>query len=482
MFKILVILKNAEVSKQEDSYSNVVINYSVPAKVNDVQDYDLCIIEADFGDKQYLSKVKKFIASNANIEFWAGNSLCTRENIVTAYSLGCKNFIKFPITEEVINRSFAGKNSKFPDNAPTLEMGENFENMKVLVIDDNEVNVELLRELLSIFKLKTICFNNSKHALKYAKSEKVDLILLDIMMPRINGFEFAQEIKKESSNKTTPVVFVSALNGRENKIKGFTLGSHAYIEKPFDVNTVRAQLFNILKIQKLQKQKESFIATLTHDLRTPIRAQVRALELLLAEKFGVMPDEQKNIVREILSSCKFLNFMTEDLLAKYKFENGSMTVKKDPHNLQRTIEDIIHSLKYIIEQKQQSIIYNYKSKILHVDIDLIEFSRVMNNIIVNASEYSPEHGNIIIEVTDKPQFLEISVADSGKGLREDDIDLIFEEYHTKAKSFNKIGAGLGLFISRKIIELHGGEIRVEIPETGIGSKFVFTLPCSMALV
>ncbi len=484
MFNVLVILKSKDSVMVQETYENAIVTYAHIDSVSGSSDHNLCIVEADFSDISYLDKIKKFITHHTYMEFWAGNKLCTKDDIVTAYSLGCKNFVKFPITEKVLKKYFSTKNNTAANESPKLDIKENFENMRVLVIDDNEVNIELLKEVLAIFKLETMCFNNSQRALEYASNERVDLILLDIMMPNINGFEFAEELKKYDKNKDTPIVFISALSGAENKLKGFSLGSYAYIEKPFEINTVRAQIFNILKIQKLQKQKESFIATLTHDLRTPIRAQMRALELLLENKFGELNADQTEIMLEILSSCKFLHHMTDDLLVKYKFDNGSIRIKKEAHSLRDVVEDIIHSLRHLIEQKKQTVKYNYNSDIDQIEFDAPEISRVMNNILINASEYSAEGGEIIVQVDNnsKKQCIEVSVKDNGCSLSKAHIDSIFEEYYSKAKNHQKVGTGLGLFISKKIVQLHGGNIWAEVSENGLGAKFVFTIPYSGVLV
>ncbi len=481
MYNILVILNEDSLLYPSEVYDELKVDYvKINAKI-DIQNYSLCIVEADFSDKKFLDKVKKLVRSNTNIEFWAGSKMCNKEDVTLSYSLGCKNFVKFPLSGKVLTKYFYVKNNankKIAEQVAKIEIKENFENMRVLIVDDNEINIELLKEVLSVFKTKTICFNNSVQALQYSQMESIDLILLDIMMPGVNGFEFAQRLKHIDKNKETPIIFISALNGNENKLKGFSLGSYAYIEKPFEINTVRAQIFNILKIQRLQKQKENFIATLTHDLRTPIRAQVCALKLLLDNKFGKLTNEQDAIIKEILKSSNFLQFMTDDLLIKYKFDSGTLGIKKENHSLDEVISGTLQSLKFLIEQNKQTVVYRYESGVREIEFDFIELSRVLNNLIVNASEYSGENTQIIVQVKDTStkDFLEISVTDTGHGLSPNEIEIIFEEYQSGAKKFNKVGAGLGLFISKKIVQLHGGNIWAESHGRDQGATFVFTLP------
>ncbi len=126
---------------------------------------------------------------------------------------------------------------------------------KVMIVDDNPMNVELLYEILSIFNLKIAKFLKPKDALAAAMSEKFDLCLLDIMMPEMSGFDLSKRIKNTSLNKDTKIIFISALSDASTKIKGFNLGSSAYIEKPFDINIVKSQIFNLLKFKKKKKRQ-----------------------------------------------------------------------------------------------------------------------------------------------------------------------------------------------------------------------------------
>ena len=475
MFKTIVICKDKNSLNKIENTKLQNVDFCIIDETKDLNKYDLCILEADFTQGNYFNTVKKLINNNTTTLFWGGNFCCTRNDIIKSYSIGCKNFIQFPITQDIISK-FVNNSLKNNSSKNDLsEYKENFENMKVLVVDDTEINLELLKEVLSIFHLQTYAFYDPEEAYEFAAKEKIDLILLDIMMPVMNGFEFAQNLKT-TKNKNTPVIFISALADNNDKMKGYNLGSFAYIEKPFEVNTLRAQLFNILKIQKLQKQKEDFIAMLTHDLKTPIKAQIRALELLINKKFGKLSQLQKEILAEILASCKLLNYMTDDVLANYKFENGTIMIKKEPYSLKKLIEEKIHSFRYLLEQKKQTVRYSYNSEIETIEIDTIELGRVLNNLIINASEYSAEGCDIFINVTQNDNFLEVSIKNKGKDFTKNEVNSVFEKYYSKAKQYNKIGAGLGLYISKKILELHGGTIKIDLDKDPNYTEFIFALP------
>ncbi len=603
MHKILFIEKNSSSNDFSDLNNHDIsierINYKY--LTNKISGYDLCILEFKSNDKKYIEKIKEIISNNQTIEFWATNEQCSRNDILKAYEIGLKNFIKYPFEKEIlINTIKLNEKNIDPNYSPIKINFSDFNNTHILIVDDVELNIELLKEVLKPFGMTPTCYTDSEKALEAATLRKFDLIILDIMMPKITGFEFAEKLKDSKHNQNTPIIFVSALDEKEDKLKGYNLGSYAYIEKPFDVQTIRVQIYNILKIKKLQdslfnekekldnifkfsdneiiltdrnfkiisssnhyhinsseqsknfidlinkinpekivnyildfesmneknlsmklqytksmlekeipaniniskiftknniingylimirdisqeisiqNQKETFIATLTHDLKTPIRAQIRALELILDNKFGLIDNNLQDILCEVLNSCKFMQYMTDNLLTKYKSENGQLAILKEKNSLYELIKKRCENLRYLIEQKKQNLKIVYNTDIKELEFDAYEIKRVLNNLIINASEYTQEDGEIIIKVEEIKDYIQVSVIDNGWGIPDENIDKIFDEYISSAKKFRKVGSGLGLYISKKIIEKHNGEIFVKSKE-GRGSTFTFTLPLS----
>ncbi len=601
MYKILFIEKNTywknfEELEKENLFIDTVFyeNISSPIK-----GYHLCIVEIDINDKEYLKNIKELISKNPQIIFWATNTTCSKDDIVKAYEIGFKNFIKLPLEKEIIINSI--NHSQENNEANCIASDMNFsecKNSKILILDDLEINIELLKEVLKPFQIEPVCYTDPSKALNILNMEAFDLILLDIMMPNLTGFEFAEKIKESECNQTTPIIFISALEGQENKLKSYNLGSYAYIEKPIDIKTTRAQIYNVLKIKQLQDslfnekekldnifkfsnseilltdskfnvlshnnrytispqenpfnfielvnksneeklvqhiidfgtipqqnislrlkyknditgenipvnaciskrfteqntldgylilvndisqeiksqaEKETFIATLTHDLKTPIRAQVRALELILDSKFGDVNDNIKGILSEVLNSCKFMQYMTDNLLTKYKSESGQLNIVKEKKSIYEIIKNNSENLRYLLAQKNQKINILYNTDIQELEFDPYEIERVLNNLIINASEYTPDSGEITIKIEEVDNYLKISVIDNGWGIPKDDVDKIFDEFMSSSKKFRKVGYGLGLYICKKIIESHDGKIYVK-SEEGKGSEFVFTLP------
>lgn len=464
----------------------------------------------------------------------------------------------------------------------------------LLIVDDNRLNVDLLEETLRPFEFNIMSYDSPIKALEDSKDKQFELALLDVVMPDMNGFELAAQFLEHHPN--TPVIFVSAHGTNENKIKGFNLGSYAYIEKPFDIKTIRAQVSSILKIKSLQdelfaekekldnifafasdeiimtdldfnitsknhrifiggerehlnfidvlekykqteirklikvfidahekhitfqmtldeviadikiskifdkkskttgyliiirdvtqevqriSQKEQFIATLTHDLKTPIRAESRALELLLGGSFGALTDEQESIIKEIYNSSRFMAHMTDNLLTRYKIDRKEVSLHKDINSFKKTVQKCADNLKYLLKEKNQLLKINIDLEEDSFLYDELEIIRVIHNLLTNASEYSGGNSEIAIHVTKNEDFVEASVSDNGAGICEKDLPTVFNEHASSAKKFKKVGSGLGLFISRKIIEAHGGKISVKsVP--GEGTSFTFTVPFCMA--
>lgn len=468
-------------------------------------------------------------------------------------------------------------------------------NKNLLIVDDSSLNIELLMDTLAPFEFNITACSNPVEALEKSRNEKFDLAMFDVIMPEMNGFEVAEKFKKTHPN--TPVIFVSAHGTSENKIKGFNLGSYAYIEKPFDIETIRAQVGSILKIKSLQdelfaekkkfdnmlaftnneviltdldfnitaknnrilsnkdldapnfidllknyaqkeivelfldfckseesykvfrvgfenvttsmkiskilnsqnkpagylivimdisdeirniNQREQFIATLTHDLKTPIRAESQALELLLSGTFGQLTAEQEDIVREIYNSSKFMAQMTDNLLVRYRIDGGEICLQKDFNSIKITIEKCAKNMKYLLEARNQRLKINIDIMDDSFSYDDLEITRAINNLLTNASEYSGENSEIIIQASKVDDNIEISVIDNGPGISNEEIKTIFNEYTTSAKKFKKVGTGIGLYITKKIIEAHNGKIQA-VSKPGKGSCFTFLLPYSMSV-
>lgn len=226
---------------------------------------------------------------------------------------------------------------------------------------------------------------------------------------------------------------------------------------------------------KLLSEKEDFLAMLTHDLKTPIRAQIRALELLINNYFGPLNPKQREIIEEIMASNKYMQNLTENILTNYKTENGKLVIKKSKNDIKLTIENTLQNLKYILIQKNQKVNVHYKKINRTVyNYDDIEIQRVLTNLIINASEYSYDNSAIDITAEEFSGYLKITVSDTGPEISNSGINSLFDKYSTNSKDYRKAGTGLGLYICKVIVTAHGGTIEAQRLKDNITS-FSFTI-------
>ena len=234
-------------------------------------------------------------------------------------------------------------------------------------------------------------------------------------------------------------------------------------------------LKDVTEQKEMKAQKDNFIATLTHDLKTPVRADILSLELLLNGKFGELNFQQKEILGEILNSNKFMMSMLDTLLAKYKYESDMVQLNKSFFDLNLLVENCTKELKYLFAEKNITLKLELSSEKLEIYADFIEMKRAINNLISNAIKFNKQNGLVTISTNTNEKNCEIKVKDTGIGMNEEKILHIFDKYVSYAKRFRRLGTGLGLYVAKKIIEAHKGTIEVtSVPKKG--SVFLIKLP------
>lgn len=223
------------------------------------------------------------------------------------------------------------------------------------------------------------------------------------------------------------------------------------------------------------REKEYFIDTLMHDLKTPARAEERALELLCEESLGTLNREQKQLLKEILTSSRYMVRMTDNVLAKLRLETEGLVLKKQMNSIKNTIESCINDLKYMLEASEQTIKVTSKITDDYFIYDEETIKLVLKNLLTNASEYSPKNSTIYVKITNLQQNIAISIRDEGKGIETEKIKTLLYNPESYNKRFKKVSAGLGLFISKKILEAHNGAIDI-VSEINSGCEIVVKLP------
>lgn len=372
---------------------------------------------------------------------------------------------------------------------------------KILIVDDEAKNIKLLKAMLMADNYQCLGVLNGKEALKAANNIKPDLILLDVMMPGINGYEVCFRLKFNEKTRMIPIVMVTALKGKEDRIRSIDSGADDFISKPIDRTELLARVKSLLRIKsyhddlvasyqeiteknaklnELEKTKEGLMHMIIHDLNNPISAIMGAVELLEMDE-GNLSENNPEIIKKCLISCSDMILMIRSLLDIHKIEEGKLNLAKKMIHTDDLINDVLDPLTPKTDLKQISVSFsgNGDVPLIHVDGGLIK--RVMANLINNAFMHTPKGGKIEVAVDSLPEKenICISVKDNGEGLAPEYHEIIFSKFEQVAlrKAGDNLGtSGLGLYFCKLAIEAHGGKIWVESKGEGMGCTFSFTLP------
>jgi len=357
----------------------------------------------------------------------------------------------------------------------------------ILVVDDEPMNHLVLQDLLINEYFLLFALNGNK-ALEMINQNKPDLILLDILMPEMDGYELCKILKLKEATKDIPVIFISCLGGINERIKAFDLGGCDYINKPFEHREVLARikvqlsvksaqnqlLENFEKLQRVEKQRDNLAHMIVHDIGTLLNVLNMSLNLL---KYDIENDNKEaysSTINNAIKASQMLEYMTKDIIDINKLESEKMPIHKENKNL----SEIIHlSVQAVNAMNIHSNFDIYTPKDIYSFCDTNLIQRVIINLISNAIKHSPSNKPIQISLTNEAGVAKVEVKDKGFGVPEEYKDKIFDKYEcAKAKKNHKYhSSGLGLTFCKLAIEAHDGKVGVEsVP--GKGSNFYFTLP------
>jgi len=219
---------------------------------------------------------------------------------------------------------------------------------------------------------------------------------------------------------------------------------------------------DILNLHKISEQKENFVATLSHDLKTPALSQITSLQILLSESFGVLNNEQKNIISATLNSCKYMKEMIFTILATYKFKNGAVDLNYEEFDIEKLIFECIEETKSLMLQKGIKVkVFIEGSNNNIICADKIHIKRVIMNLIANAISYAFKNTTVKINIVNDRGYLRFYIENMGEYIEDEILKQLFKRYSSFASKYKKVSVGLGLYLSRKIIEAHNGVIKAE---------------------
>ncbi len=329
------------------------------------------------------------------------------------------------------------------------------------------------------FKI-TLINKTGSELLGYSINEIIGKNWLERFIPDSFQETTRQVLEKLFYHDTEPLIYFETpiiTRNREERLIGW---QHCLLSKDASGNkTIIIAGEDLSEDKIIEQRKETFVATLTHDLNTPIRAESQVLELLLSGSFGELKPEQKEVIEEILQSNRFMQRMVESLLNIYKYEDRKVELKMELTDINRLILKTLSSdIEPLLLQKHQNIELNLFPEEVEALLDPHEIRKVLNNLLRNAIFFSPDGATITISLVVQDQMITVSIEDTGRGIEPEILKNLFNRYSSISKKFRQVGTGLSLYLSRQIIEAHGGHIGVE-SKVGKGSRFFFTLPAKV---
>ena len=366
----------------------------------------------------------------------------------------------------------------------------NPEDYTILAVDDIATNIMLLKAVLSRAKYKIVTASGGNEALEKAAKESPDLILLDIMMPDMDGYEVIRHLKADPALQDIPVIFLTALHNPEDIVKGFKLGASDYVSKPFNheelITRVSHHIYLAAAQRTIMRQRDELQATvdardkmysvIAHDLRSPIGTLKMVFNMLsinlTQEQIGEDNMEMITMGNNITEST----FMLLDNLLKWtKSQIGRMNTVFQEVDISEVVVFASKMSDLVAQVKNIAVEYDIPSPItVPCDVDMVK--TIMRNLMSNAIKYSNEGGRIVISVRETPTHAVISVRDFGTGISEEDLPKLLnpEIHYTTYGTKNEEGSGLGLQLVQDLTRRNGGELAIK-STLGEGSTFTFTI-------
>ncbi len=376
------------------------------------------------------------------------------------------------------------------DFGDTLESKINRSDYKILIVDDVVSNVLLLKILLTNEKFQVCTASNGNMCIEQAKKEHPDLILLDVMMPDINGFDTAVILKKDPETQEIPIIFLTALNNPSDLVHGFQVGANDFLTKPFNkeelimrvmqqISLVAARRIIVRQNEELKRtisNRDKMYSVIAHDLRSPMASIRMVLNLAVNV---VSPETVGEEIFGLLDKANRESEETHDLLDNLlkwtKSQTGRLNVVYQDLELDDIVPGVVDIFMMIAEMKKIKLQYVPSDEKLVVRGDNDMIKTIIRNFISNAVKFTPEGKGIEVYYKREGDFARISVQDHGVGIAPDRIDTIFHKGETTYGTGGEEGSGLGLQLCQDFAQKNGGDAKVE-SVLGEGSTFSFTIP------
>lgn len=370
-----------------------------------------------------------------------------------------------------------------PDNNPPPH---------ILIVDDSKEACHVLVSYLTDEGFWASAVHNGRQALQEIFAHPPDLVLLDVMMPSMDGLEVLQTIREHPATVELPVIMVTALDTPHDVVQGFELGASDYIPKPIQFEVLLARVRTQIKVKRLQDQrardikrlreldalKDKFIQIAAHDLQNPISNLVMGIEML--DDPDTMldgTDEQiKHILNLMRGAANMMNAIVNDFLDIQAFQAGRLKLEKESVSLNAIAEVVIQRHAATANRKSITVEAHFDHDLPECMADPDRLAQVIGNLVSNAIKFSPRGTAVRLRTFVSGEYVRFEVEDHGPGIPEDEMPLLFQEFArlSNTPTGGEKSSGVGLAISRWLVEAHGGRIGAE-SAVGEGSLFWFEI-------
>jgi signal transduction histidine kinase len=400
---------------------------------------------------------------------------------------------------------------------------EQFSDGDILAVDDNPANLLAIEAALGSFEGRVVRANSGREALRLLLERDFALVLLDVKMPTMDGFETARLIRARKRSSHTPIIFITAHDRNDSEVlAAYDLGAVDFLSKPVVPDVLRAKVAVFVELQRrtaevarqaelirsherreheralaeerssweaealrrqmdqlaeADRRKDQFLAVLSHELRNPLAPLVSGLELL-RDQLAANPhiDSRALRIREIMArQVEHLTRLVDDLLDMSRISSGKIELRKAPLSVQDVVEQALATSRPMIDQHAHSVHCELPKEPIVLHGDAVRLVQVIANLLNNAARYTPKKGRIALRVARLDNEVEIHVSDNGRGISAAFLSQVFDTFAQEQRD-GGAGLGLGLTVVKRIVALHGGSVQAHSAGRDCGSEFVVRLP------
>jgi signal transduction histidine kinase len=370
--------------------------------------------------------------------------------------------------------------------------------MQVMIVDDNKDNVELMQQILED-EFGLITAYSGYECIEKATTEQPDLILLDVNMPEMDGYETMQRLQQDKVTQNIPVIFASAYYTEPSMIvRGLEQGAFDYLTKPVNEDILLAKVHVVKRIKQAEdeirqqknelqltndklksvdKLKSIFLASMSHELRTPLNSIIGFTGLMLMQIAGTINDGQKEQLNRVKRNADHLLELINDVLDISKIEAGKVDLSITEFDIATLVNEIAQSIEPEASAKGIKLEVKMPDKSIMIKNDSRRIRQILMNFMSNALKFTM-HGSIHIElIIENSQNIIIAIKDTGIGIHPNDMEILFEPFQQVSSQLTKNykGTGLGLYLCKKLSSLVGGDIQAT-SVLGKSSKFTLIVP------